>query len=212
MKIPILVKWISIIIVIFTSLVLPLTLLETSLSRYGSDALDWAGNNESLISMIVILALMLDVIFPIPNGLTNTLAGASLGWTMGSFVVWIGLNLGSCFGYFIGRFAARPFAKKIINKSDLNQAQATLSKFNIITLIISRPVPAFAELVTISAGLSKMPFRIFLAVVSIINIGVAAIFTAIGAAAINNNSASLALLGVAVLPALFYFLYIKLKK
>ena len=59
MKIPILVKWISIIIVIFTSLVLPLTLLETSLSRYSSDALDWAGNNESLISMIVILALML---------------------------------------------------------------------------------------------------------------------------------------------------------
>ena len=57
-----------------------------------------------------------------------------------------------------------------------------------------------------------MPFRLFLAVVSIVNIGVAAIFTAIGAAAINNNSASLALFGVAVLPALFYFLYIKLKK
>ena len=210
MKIPILVKWISIIIVIFTSLVLPLTLLETSLSRYSSDALDWAGNNESLISMIVILALMLDVIFPIPNGLTNTLAGASLGWTMGSFVVWIGLNLGSCFGYFIGRFAARPFAKKLINKSDLNQAQATLSKFNIITLIISRPVPAFAELSTLAAGITNMPFMKFVYVMILSNIGVAIVFSGLGAAALSSGSSTLAFFGAALLPALLYFLYRKL--
>ena len=212
MKIPLWIKWIFFSIIIFTSFVLPLALLEPSLAKYGTIALNWAGSNKLLISFIVILALAADVILPVPNGLTNTFAGMSLGWAISSIVVWIGLNLGACIAYFLGRIAGRPLAKKIISKEELEEAEDSLKNFNILGLILSRPVPGFAELIAITAGLSKMPFKNFILVVSTANIGVAIIFSGIGAAAIESNSSSLAFFGVAILPAALYFVYTKLFK
>ena len=212
MKIPLWIKFIFFSVIIFTTLVLPLTLLETSLDSYGDIALDWAGSDKLLVSVIVILALAADVILPVPNGLTNTFAGMSLGWAISSFVAWIGLNLGATIAYFIGRFAGEPIAKKIVGEREFIDAQASLKDFNIIGLIISRPVPGFAELTAITAGLSKISFKAFFTIVGITNIGVAIIFSGIGAAAIENDSSYLAFFGIAILPATLYFLYIKLYK
>ena len=206
------IKWILFSIIFFTSIVLPLIFLETPLSAYADAALAWAGTNKVAVSLIVITALMADVILPVPNGLTNTLSGMSLGWGLSSIVVWIGLNLGACIGYFLGRMAARPIAKKIISNDEFNDAEKALKNFNALGLILSRPVPGFAELIVISAGLSKMPFKNFISVVSITNLGVAIVFSGIGAAAIGSNSSFLAFTGAAVLPALCYFFYNKFYK
>ena len=212
MKIPLWIKFIFFSVIIFTTLVLPLTLLETSLDIFGDIALDWAGSDKLLVSLIVILALTADVILPVPNGLTNTFAGMSLGWAIASFVVWIGLNLGATIAYFIGRFAGEPIVKKIVGDREFTKAQTTLKDFNIIGLIISRPIPGFAELTAITAGLSKISFKAFFLVIGITNIGVAIIFSGIGAAAIENDSSYLAFFGIAILPAALYFLYIKFYK
>ena len=212
MKLPLWLRWTIFGVIVFTSLILPLILFESPLSKYGEIALNWAGDNELLVSLVVIVALTVDVILPVPNGLTNTLAGVSLGWATASLVVWVGLNLGACVGYFLGRFAARPLAQKMISKSDFSEAEKSLQNFSTIGLILSRPVPAFAELITISAGLARMPFIKFFLVVGIVNIGVAVVFSGIGAAAMEANSSTLAFIGVAVLPALFYWAYIKFYK
>ena len=212
MKISLWIKFIFFSVVIFTSVVLPLTFLESWLDSYGDIAIDWAGSDKLLLSLIVILALAADVILPVPNGLTNTFAGMSLGWAISSFVVWIGLNLGATIAYFIGRFAGEPIAKKIVGEREFIDAQVSLKDFNIIGLIISRPIPGFAELTAITAGLSKISFKAFFLVVGITNIGVAIIFSGIGAAAIENESSYLAFFGIAILPATLYFLYIKLYK
>ena len=212
MKISLWIKFIFFSVFIFTSVVLPLTFLESWLDSYGDIAIDWAGSDKLLVSLIVILALTADVILPVPNGLTNTFAGMSLGWAISSFVVWIGLNLGATIAYFIGRFAGEPIAKKIVGEREFIDAQVSLKDFNIIGLIISRPIPGFAELTAITAGLSKISFKAFFLVVGITNIGVAIIFSGIGAAAIENESSYLAFFGIAILPATLYFLYIKLYK
>ena len=212
MIIPLWIKFIFFSVVIFTSVVLPLTFLESLFDSYGDIAIDWAGSDKLLVSLIVILALAADVILPVPNGITNTFAGMSLGWAISSFVVWIGLNLGATIAYFIGRFAGEPIAKKIVGEREFIDAQASLKDFNIIGLIISRPVPGFAELTAITAGLSKISFKAFFLVVGITNIGVAIIFSGIGAAAIENESSYLAFFGIAILPVTLYFLYIKLYK
>ena len=212
MKLPLWLRWTIFGVIVFTSLVLPLIIFESPLSKYGEIALNWAGDNELLVSFVVIIALTADVILPVPNGLTNTLAGVSLGWMVASLVVWVGLNFGACVGYCLGRFAARPLAQKMISESDFNEAEKSLKNFSTIGLILSRPVPAFAELITISAGLARMSFIKFILVVGIVNIGVAVVFSGIGAAAMEANSSTLAFIGVAVLPALFYWTYIKFYK
>ena len=212
MKISLWLKILFFSIVIFTSLVLPLAFLETSLSNYGNIALSWAGTNKLFISLLVIFALTADVILPVPNGLTNTLAGMSLGWALSSVVIWIGLTLGATLAYILGRFAGRPVAKKLISKKEFEEVEASLKNLNVISLILSRPIPGFSELIAISAGLSKISYKVFLTVIGITNIGVALIFSAIGAAAIQNESASLAYFGIAILPASLYILYIKFYK
>ena len=205
-------KWIFFSTIILTSLVLPLTLLESTLSNYENTILDWAGSNKILVSVMVIFALTADVILPVPNGITNTFAGMSLGWAISSVIVWIGLNLGATFAYTLGRFAGRPIAKKLVSNKEFEEVRASLKNFNVIGLIVSRPVPGFAELIAITAGLSKIPFRLFLLVVSTTNIGVAIIFSGIGAAAIENDSLSLAFIGAILFPAVLYFVYTKFYK
>lgn len=206
------IKWIFFSTIILTSLVLPLTLLESTLSNYENIILDWAGSNKILVSVMVIFALTADVILPVPNGITNTFAGMSLGWAISSVIVWIGFNLGATFAYALGRFAGRPIAKKLVSNKEFEEVRASLKNFNVIGLIVSRPVPGFAELIAITAGLSKIPFRLFLLVVSTTNIGVAIIFSGIGAAAIENDSLSLAFIGAIIFPAVLYFVYTKFYK
>ena len=172
----------------------------------------WAKDNSFLISITVILALTADVFLPVPNGLTNTLAGVALGWPIASFVVWLGLNLGAIFGYCIGRFFGRPIAKFIVGEKDMNNAEESSKNLNVIGLIISRPVPGFAELFTLAAGITRMNFFKFITVVFLTNIGVAVVFAGLGAAALESSSSTIAFFGAAVLPALFYFFYKKFYK
>ena len=212
MYFPLWLKWTAFSIVLFTSLILPLIFFESSFKIYGENLLVWAKDNSFLISITVILALTADVFLPVPNGLTNTLAGVALGWPIASFVVWLGLNLGAIFGYCIGRFFGRPIAKFIVGEKDMNNAEESSKNLNIIGLIISRPVPGFAELFTLAAGITKMNFFKFITVVFLTNIGVAVVFAGLGAAALESSSSTIAFFGAAVLPALFYFFYKKFHK
>ena len=77
-------------------------------------------------------------------------------------------------------------------------------------LILARPVPAFAELSTLAAGITKMPFKKFIYVMILSNIGVAVVFSGLGAAALSSGSSILAFFGAAILPALLYLIYRKL--
>ena len=180
-----LLKWFIFVIVFFTSIILPAIFLETSFSRYGEVALVWAGENSFYTSLVVIIALTADVFLPVPNGLTNTLAGASLGWALASIVVWMGLNLGAVFGYLVGRYAARPLAERIVGTDELRKAEDSASDIDVMGLILARPVPAFAELSTLAAGITKMPFKKFIYVMILSNIGVAVVFSGLGAAALS---------------------------
>ena len=204
-----LLKWLTFIVVLFTTIIIPAIFLETPFSRYGEMALAWAGENTIYISILVMTALAADVFLPIPNGLTNTLAGASLGWALASIVVWIGLNLGAVFGYLVGRFAARPLAQKIVGIDDLKKAEKSARNIDVMGLILARPVPAFAELSTLAAGITNMPFKKFIYVMVLSNIGVSVVFSGLGAAALSSGSSTLAFFGAALLPAMLYFFYSK---
>ena len=200
-------KWITFAIIFFTTILIPVLLLESSFTKLGEVALSWSQDNSFYISLVVIIALTLDVFLPVPNGLTNTLAGVALGWSLASLVVWIGLTLGAIFGYLVGRIAARPLAIKMVGEQDFSNAEKAARKIDIEGLILARPVPAFAELSTLAAGLTKMPFKKFMIVIALSNIGVAVIFSGLGAAALSAQSSLIGFVGAAILPAILYWIY-----
>ena len=198
----------SIFLVIFmTSIILPLLLLEPQILKLSQDLLDWTSGNLFNTSLIIITALTADVFFPIPNGLTNTLAGATLGFSISFVVIWLGLTFSCLVGYLMGMLAARPLSKRLIGEKDLLQAERLSNQFGILALILARPAPFFAELTTLAAGMTNMSFKTFILATSLSNLGVSLVFSALGTAALKNESAAIAFIGVALLPAVCWFAF-----
>ena len=200
------IKILGLIIIIMTSIILPLSLLESSLQDIVDQITIWSGENIIFNSLLVIFALTADVFFPVPNGLTNTIAGAILGFYIAIPIIWIGLTSGAIVGFAIGKFAAKPIAKKFLSESELKKSQDLSKKFGISILLLSRPAPAFAEISTVAAGMSGMSWFTFLSVMIISNFLVAIIYSLIGTAALSSQSVSLAFIGIAIIPFLFWLL------
>tara|TARA_X000001036_G_scaffold238332_1_gene222296 strand:+ start:6587 stop:7222 length:636 start_codon:yes stop_codon:yes gene_type:complete len=200
------IKILGFIIIVMTSIILPLSLLESSLQDIVNKITIWSGENIIFNSLLVIIALTADVLLPVPNGLTNTIAGAILGFYIAIPVIWIGLTLGAIVGFAIGKFAAKPIARKILSENELKKSEDLSKKFGISILLLSRPAPAFAEISTVAAGMSGMSWLTFLSVMIFSNFFVAIIYALIGTAALTSQSVSLALIGIAIIPFLFWLL------
>ena len=71
-----LLKILGIVIVVMTSIILPLSILESSIADLTAEFIEWSGESKFLNSILLIAALTGDVFLPIPNGITNTFAGA----------------------------------------------------------------------------------------------------------------------------------------
>jgi uncharacterized membrane protein YdjX (TVP38/TMEM64 family) len=201
-----LIKILGFIIIVLTSIILPLSLLESSIADLTNDFIVWSGNNQFLNSLLVIFALAADVFLPIPNGVTNTFAGVILGFYLSIPVIWMGLTLGSIIGFAIGKYAAKPLAKKILSQEDLERSEELAKKFGVSILLIARPAPALAEISTVAAGLAGMKWSTFLTVMIVSNLLIAVVYAFIGTAALTSQSASIAFIGIAVIPFFFWLL------
>ena len=98
-------KFFGFVIIFLTTILLPLSLLDSSLEDISKELTNWSGENKIFNSILVISALTADVFLPVPNGLTNTLAGAILGFYLSIPIIWIGLTLGSLVGFAIGKLS-----------------------------------------------------------------------------------------------------------
>ena len=206
MNILTLLKILGIVIVVMTSIILPLSMLESSIADLTSEFIEWSGESKFLNSILVIVALTGDVFLPIPNGITNTFAGAILGFYLSIPVIWAGLTLGSIIGFIIGKYAAKSLAKKILSKADLERSEEVAKKFGVSILLLARPAPALAEISTVAAGLAGMKWGTFLTAMIVSNLLVSVVYAYIGTAVLASQSASIAFLGIAVIPFLFWFL------
>jgi uncharacterized membrane protein YdjX (TVP38/TMEM64 family) len=172
-----------------------------------NSAAEKARNQPALVASLIIAALAVDVFLPVPNGVTNTLAGAVFGFAGGMIVIWTGLMAASLLGYGVGAMAARPLARRLLGEQELERAHRFAEGFGPLVLILSRPVPIFAELASLAAGMSAMPVRLFLLLTGLANLAVAVVFAGIGAAAMSDQSGGLAMLGAVILPLCAWLAY-----
>lgn len=197
-------RWLIIAALLFLIVGLPLIFRDPFVA--ASDAILAAADERPLAAaLFIIAALTLDLFLPVPNGVTNTLAGAAFGFALGTLVIWLGLMGASLAGYAAGRWAARPLASRLLGADDVDKAHALAERIGPVALIVSRPVPVLAEVMAIAAGVSAMAFVRFASVMALANLGVAMLFAAIGASAVTQGSSTLLMLG-AVGPTLAFWL------
>ncbi len=198
-----LLRWLVIAALLFLVIGLPLIFRDQFMA--ASDAILAAADERPFAAaLFIVAALTLDLFLPVPNGVTNTLAGAAFGFPIGTLVIWLGLMGASLAGYVFGRWAARPLAKRWLGADDVDKAHALAERVGPIALIVSRPVPVLAEVMAIAAGVSAMAFARFALVMALANLGVAMLFAAIGATAVEQASAELLMLSAVGLPLAFW--------
>jgi uncharacterized membrane protein YdjX (TVP38/TMEM64 family) len=192
-------RWLTIIGLLAIVVGVPLIFREEFIA-ISDRVLAAADEHPFAAAALIVAALTLDVFLPVPNGVTNTLAGAAFGFALGTFVIWLGLMGGSTAGYALGRWGARPLAARLLGADDLERAHRIAERAGPVALIASRPVPILCEMTPIAAGIAGMAFGHFLFAVALGNLGVGVVYAAIGAAAVERTSTELLMLGAIGVP------------
>lgn len=199
-------RWIALATIGSIVLLGPLVLAD-QIEGIANAAVDTARDRPLVVAGLIVLALALDVFLPVPNGVTNTLAGAIFGFAGGAAVIWTGLMAASLLGYGVGALAARPLARRLLGEEDLAHAHRFAEGLGPLVLILSRPVPVFAELATLSAGMAGMSLRLFFLLTALANLAVAVVFAGIGSAAMSSGSSALGMFGAIGLPLAAWLLF-----
>jgi uncharacterized membrane protein YdjX (TVP38/TMEM64 family) len=199
-------RWVALAAIASFVLLGPLVFAE-QIEALTNTAVDTARDRPLLVAALIVLALALDVFLPVPNGVTNTLAGAIFGLAGGATVIWTGLMAASLLGYGVGSLAARPLARRLLGEEELARAHRFAEGLGPLVLILSRPVPIFAELAALAAGMAAMPLRLFLMLTALANLAIALAYAGIGSAAMASGSGTLALIGGVGLPLTAWLVY-----
>jgi len=192
-------RWLTIIALLAIIVGVPLIFQDEFLA-ISQRVLAAADEHPFAAAALIVTALTLDVFLPVPNGVTNTLAGAAFGFAIGTLVIWLGLMGGSIAGYALGRWAARPLAARLLGADDLERAHPLAERAGPVPLNISRPVPVPCQPAPIPPVLPPIALCPPRTPVALGNLGVGVVYAAIGAAAVERTSTELLMLGAIGVP------------
>lgn len=129
---------------------------------------------------LVVGLLGVDVFLPIPSSVLSTLGGEVLGFWGGTAASFAGLSLGAAIGFGLARVAGRPLVRRLAAPEDLERIDGLSRRLGTAVLIVTRPVPVLAEAAVVFFGAAGLPWRRFLPPVTIVNLVIAAAYSALG--------------------------------
>jgi uncharacterized membrane protein YdjX (TVP38/TMEM64 family) len=143
-----------------------------------------------------------DIVLPLPSSLLNTAAGALVGFWGGLACSWTGMMVGSAVGYLLGARAGAATLRRLAGEAELARVARAAERYGHWFLLLFRGVPVLAEASVVFAGLSRMPWRRFLALCALANLAISASYAAVGARAMEAGSFLWLFAGLVLLPAL----------
>lgn len=180
-------RWSLLAALLLGFILVPFLLLEDQMSAVVHDALR-SDRSIAIVTLAVVVFLLADIVLPIPSSFVLATTGFLLGAVWGTAVCFVGLTCASLAGYAIGRLAGEPLAERIVGRAELNRFRGVSARHGDALLVAFRAMPVLAEATTILAGTARMALWRFLALVSIGNLVVAALYAGIGAYSANRSS------------------------
>ncbi|WP_298913998.1 hypothetical protein [uncultured Roseobacter sp.] len=148
-----------------------------------------------MVAFIGSVLLIVDIFLPIPSSAVGILLGATLGISVALPLVAVSLTLGVVVGYWAG-----VYVPQLLLKTEETEKQP--APVDLVSLAIFRPVPVLAEVSVVMAGFRRVPFLQVIAVTSIANVGLAALYVLIGVALPFSVAATMAF--ILMVLAVFY--------
>ncbi|AWI85038.1 3-dehydroquinate synthase [Alloyangia pacifica] len=192
-------RWLVILTMLALVLAASFLLFEGRIETLVNDLLSGTQSLSGLWVLIV-TALALDVVLPVPSSVVNVSAGTLLGVAVGTFACWTGMTLSCLLGYWIGATGGTRALGRLLGRDYLARSAEVSERIALGSVLLMRAVPVLAETSTIAAGVAGLPLRRFLGVVALANLGIAAAYASLGALALEVDSFLLALCAALALP------------
>lgn len=139
----------------------------TGIAAWAVNVMEWLGSFG-----IAVLVAAENLFPPIPSEIILPLAGftASLGsFTLWEAILWatVGSVVGAIALYFVGFALGRERTRRImgalplVNARDIERTEAWFDKHGSWTVLIGRLIPIFRSLISIPAGVTRMPLARF---------------------------------------------------
>jgi uncharacterized membrane protein YdjX (TVP38/TMEM64 family) len=195
-------RWTLVCLAMLAVILVPFFLVEDRMNDLAGGVL--AGRTSRGVAAAALAALLAsDIVLPVPSSILSTAAGGLLGFGPGVLVSWAGMSAACVFGYALARRAGTAGVSRWLGEEDLEHIRTANETWRDGIVILFRPVPVLAEASVFFAGLVKMPFRRFFALTALSNLGISAVYAAVGAAGAELNSFLLAFAGAIAAPAVF---------
>lgn len=173
-------RWSVFAVLLLGFILLPFFLWEAHMNAMVQDSMR-SNASLALVVLAVVAFLVADVVLPIPSSFVLATTGYLLGAGLGTAVCFVGLSCAAFAGYFLGRYAGEPLARRLVGKAEVARLGHLSRQYGPWLLVALRAMPVLAEATTILAGTARLPLARFAVLVSIGNLVVAALYAGIGA-------------------------------
>ena len=170
----------------------------------------WLKSFGSAAPLVFIFIQSFQVVFaPIPGEATGFLGGYLFGIPAGFLYSTIGLTVGSVAAFLLGRWLEIHFVEKIVKRETLEKFDFIIERQGALLAFLFFLIPGFPkDYLCFILGLSQMPLRVFLIIVTIGRIPGTFLLTLQGANVYKGHYITFfILLGIFLLVGLFMLLY-----
>ena len=138
----------------------------------------------------------------VPSSLVGTLAGARLGFLVGTTINWLGLSLGAVLAFAVARVGGTPLVQRFVAPDDRRTIERLVERWGVRVLIVTRALPLLAEASVLFTGATGLTWRRFITPTLLANLGLAAAYAGLGAAARQGDQLPIALAASIIVPVL----------
>lgn len=122
------------------------------------DPTPWLQQAGWVAAAIGVSLLALDVMLPVPSNIVMIAHGALFGTIVGTLLSLLGSMLASAIAFWIGRRGGR-LLSMAVPAEERAHADAILSRWGVVAIVVSRPLPLLAETILVLAGASPLRWR-----------------------------------------------------
>jgi uncharacterized membrane protein YdjX (TVP38/TMEM64 family) len=193
-------RWVLLSTGVLAIILVPFLLFGEQIETWTENFLESASKQSTWVALVLGSLLAIDILVPVPSSLTSTAAGFFLGLAGGTATSLAGMTISCVVGYWLGARFGRPVANRLVGEQELARLEKLSQRFGDWVIVVTRAVPMLAEASALFAGISGMPMRQFLLLSTLSNLGISAVYAAVGAFSATVNSFLFAFGGSILVP------------
>jgi len=183
--------------------VLPFLLLGSSYEARVESWFQGDGLSDPIRFGLIVGVLATDVFLPVPSSMVSTYGGGVLGTWPAAMASWLGMTIGSVFGFGLARLFGRGFAIRLAGERDFDQMADVTARFGPTAILLTRALPILAEACVLLMGATRLSWRRFLLPVVVSNFVISLTYAAFGEFFQDRDALPFAILASGTLPLAF---------